>query len=101
MSEWESRLYRRIEELVASSDDDDYSDGSSVDIANLQRLLTDTRDEVSAVRADLAGLRDAVTFLVGSATDESETAIAALRTDVESLTSEVRRRGEDTAAAAG
>src|SRR5256885_1251075 len=85
MSEWESRLYRRIEELVASSDDY-YDDQSRDDLLGLERALANTRGEVSAIRADLAALRDAVTVLVGKATDDSESAIAGLRRQVDSVT---------------
>src|SRR4051794_9574968 len=100
MSEWESRLYRRIEELVASSDDY-YDDQSRDDLLGLERALANTRGEVSAIRADLAALRDAVTVLVGKATDDSESAIAGLRRQVDSLTAAIRRQSEDDTTAAG
>src|SRR4051812_14990652 len=98
MSEWESRLYRRIEELVASSDDDDPSRDH---LLGLERALASTRGEVSAIRADLAGLRDAVTVLVGKATDDSDSAIAALRGQIDSLTAVMRRQSHDDTSAAG
>src|SRR5436190_12423758 len=100
MSEWASRLSRRIEELVASSDDnvdEPMRDG----LAGLERALVATRGEVSALRADLADLRDTVTVFVGRSNDDAESATAALRSQVESLVADVRRTGQENSAAAG
>src|SRR3954468_9181425 len=99
MTQWESRLYRRIEELVASTDDDYYNGGARLEVADLENAVAATRGEVSAVRAELSGLRDSVTVLLGSVTDDTETALTGLRAQLEKLTSELRRYAGDNSAA--
>src|SRR3954466_7615366 len=94
VSEWETRLYRRIEEIVAAADDDFYDSAQTQEVAGLHQAFASARSEVAGIRADLAGLRDAVTVLIGSATDDYDAGISALRADVESLTSQVRRLPE-------
>ncbi|MDX6285658.1 MAG: Stringent starvation protein [Frankiales bacterium] len=82
MTEWETRLHRRIEELVASADDDDQAESARTR-AELAELRSDIADALEAVRdrladnlgslrGDLSGLRDAVTVLLGAVSDNQD-----------------------------
>src|SRR5436305_13374889 len=96
MSEWESRLYRRIEQLVGSADDE--SDGGAVvNVTEIERALVETRSDMRTIHAELADVRQALLRLgeasnpeavqraVGEARDVLEERLAVLEDGMATL----------------
>jgi chromosome segregation ATPase len=113
VTESDTRLFRRIEELAALADDDD---GHSTELAELRHAVSATHTGLASVRSDLAALRDAIAALgraipgpdavkaaigepIGSVRDALEERLAVIEDGVAGLSDQLEVLARDSAAA--